>query len=308
MSVTVAYCFDRDYAGYAAVSTYSLLANGNKNTQVYWVVPNEDQDDTSKAKHFFPDSLKNNITIIPAEFSKFAHWKASHHFTRGMYLRLMLPLLLSEDKVIYIDADTIVQKNLTDLYQMDLGECLIGGVLDPIGKKDSQIPRSTDDPYINSGVMLMDLKKMRLDNSFQKSADIYERFHNEATWPDQCVINKYAEGKKRIINQKWNVQIFANSLTNSQFQKISLKNNSSILHFIGPIKPWHKWCNPCVADFWLTYVSCLNAKEIKIFDIETIEQALIYTQALDMNRKFEESSFIKGNVIRDLINVIESQR
>jgi lipopolysaccharide biosynthesis glycosyltransferase len=307
MSVTVAYCFDRGYAGYAAISTYSLFANGNKNTQVYWVVPEEDQDAATKARYYFPDNLKTNITIIPAGISKFAHWKESYHFTRGMYLRLMLPLLLTEDKVIYIDADTIVQNNLTELYQIELGECLIGGVLDPAGKEESRIPRNAGDPYINSGVMLMDLKKLRLDDSFQKSVHIYERFHNEATWPDQCVINKYAEGKKFIINEKWNRQIFANSLTDSQFQKISNKNNSSILHFIGPIKPWQKWCNPCIANFWLTYVSRLNIKDVQIFDIGTIEQALIYTQALDLNRKFEESSFIKGNVIRDLINIIESQ-
>jgi lipopolysaccharide biosynthesis glycosyltransferase len=196
---------------------------------------------------------------------------------------------------------------LTDLYQIELGECLIGGVLDPLGKEDSRIPRNAGDPYINSGVLLMDLKRMRLDDSFQKSIHIYEQFHNEATWPDQCVINKYAEGKKLILNEKWNRQIFANSMTESQFQKISHKNNSSVLHFIGPIKPWQKWCNPCVANFWLSYVSRFNIKNVKIFDIETIEQALIYTHSLDLNRKFEESSFVKGNIIRDLINIIESQ-
>ena len=307
MNVTVAYCFDKGYDGYAAVSTYSLLVNGNKNTQIYWVVPIDDQDAATKAKHYFSDSFKSNITIIPAEISKVANWKESYHFTRGMYLRLMLPLLLSEDKVIYIDADTVVQNNLIDLYKIDLGECLIGGVLDPVGKETSGITRNAGDPYINSGVMLMDLNRMRLDDSFQKFTQIYERYQHEAIWPDQCVLNKYAEGKKLVLNEKWNRQIFTNNLTDSQFLKISHKNASSILHFVGPIKPWQKWCNPCVTKFWLSYVSRLNAKDIQIFDIGTIEQALMYTQALDLNRKFEESSFIKGNVIRDLINIIETQ-
>ncbi len=305
--MNVAYCFDRGYAAFAAVSTYSLFTNSGKNIQVYWVVPQEDQPFAVEARHSFADDLKKNITLVSAETSMFANWKELFHFTRGMYLRLLLPQLIPEDKVIYLDADTIVQSNLNNLYQLELGENLIAGVVDP-GGKDSRVPRLENDPYINSGVMLMNLNAMRLDHSIKKFTAIYERFQELATWPDQCLINKYAEGKKLVLNEKWNRLLFSNGVTESQFLKISNKKHACIMHFIGPIKPWQKWCNPCITKFWLAYASRLDALTISMADITTLEQALTYAQVLDLNRKFEESTFIKSNVIRNLLDMMPTEQ
>lgn len=307
MSTKIAYCFDKNYANYAAVSTYSALINTNKQAKAYWIIPKEDQLSAEMAKNYFSAEFKSNIEIVPAESKLFSQWKECCHFTRGMYLRLLLPQLLAEEKVLYMDADTIVQNNVDELFQLELGEHFIGGILDP-GGQHSRIPRVLNDPYINSGVMLMNLGAMRQDHSLEKSVSIYERYHNDTAWPDQCVINKYAEGKKTILHQKWNRLLFANSLTENQFNQYIHKNQTSIVHFVGSIKPWHKWCNPAATKFWLGVATKLKKNAFQIKEIDTLEHALIHAQTLDMNKKFEESSLIKGNIIGQLLKVVDSHQ
>ena len=114
-------------------------------------------------------------------------------------LRLALPEILpEEDRVLWLDIDTIVNADITDLMKTDLDGCYVAAVEEPIRSKDPFL-------YYNAGVMVMDLKKLR-----DGMADLLIRYVNrvDMRFPDQDVINLLCQGRIKPVSPYWNSNIW----------------------------------------------------------------------------------------------------
>lgn len=304
--IPVLLCFDVNYANYAAVATYSAHKNSKTLLKFYWLCTPECKEVAAKLKVLLEQS-NIQVELLACDVTYFslcegASHEGSSHLTSASYLRLFAPdLLTNEDKVIYIDCDTIVLTDLQDLYDIKLNDSRFGGVIDEIGSKTSQVPRVADDTYINSGVLLMDLKGLRNDGFLERSKMLFGQYKNKMTWQDQCLINKYAEGKKTILHPKWNRQIFSESSKASTFLEFAEPQNSSILHFVGHSKPWQSWCNPYVTNFWWHYANELRISNLKPVPINQIKHLIMLANILDLNGQYEEASRIKTITIKRLL-------
>jgi len=304
--IPVAFCFDENYAPYAAVATFSLFKSSSSPLKIYWVTTVEDLEKAI----FFQQALKKfNIypIILTPEVSYFRDWRECRHITRAAYLRLLLPILINEKKLIYLDCDMLVQSDLSELFQVDMTGYLIGGISDSGGQSTSKIPRQQSDQYINSGVLLMDLDGLRKDGFLEKCRSIYEEFHEIIVWSDQCIINKYAENRKLLIEPKWNRLIYTHTLNEVQWKEASLLENSKIIHFAGGIKPWQEWCNPVIADFWWSFANQLGAPNLNPVKITEIQQALDLASILDLNERFQDASYLKNSIIGNLIDLVNKK-
>jgi lipopolysaccharide biosynthesis glycosyltransferase len=112
-----------------------------------------------------------------------------------VYARIWMPLFLKNcDRCIYLDADTMVRSSLRDLWNTDLGDCWLGMNMG-----------SVPEYGYNSGVMLMDLKAMRADESlYPRLGKFMEEHAREYKCPDQTVINRFFVGKIKDIAREWN--------------------------------------------------------------------------------------------------------
>lgn len=118
-------------------------------------------------------------------------------YTPYALLRLFADKILDCDKVLYLDTDIMVNDNLNELFNMELLDYEYAGTRDYLG-------RVFINPwYINSGVLLLNLKRIRETNLFQKCLD--ELKVRKYAFPDQTVLNKFAL-KKKIIPMKYNYQ------------------------------------------------------------------------------------------------------
>jgi lipopolysaccharide biosynthesis glycosyltransferase len=244
---------------FAAISIYSLLSNANAPLKIYCVVPSSDILMLVSIREI-SKIFSSDIQIIPADNQMFSTWTESLHITRAAYLRLLIPTLINEQKIVYLDSDLIVLSDLSELYATSTEQCFLAGVPDPRGASLSRMPRKKDDVYINSGVMVMNLEGLRRDMFLAKCAHINAGYPGLATWLDQCLINKYAENRKVIIDPKWNRQIFAGEITQEEWSEYVSDGASSIVHFLGPIKPWNGGSGPHVAKFWWEYANKLSMK------------------------------------------------
>ena len=114
-------------------------------------------------------------------------------------LRLALPEILpEEDRVLWLDIDTIVNADITDLMKTDLDGCYVAAVEEPIRSKAPFL-------YYNAGVMVMDLKKLR-----DGMADLLIRYVNrvDMRFPDQDVINLLCQGRIKPVSPYWNSNIW----------------------------------------------------------------------------------------------------
>ena len=298
----IAYGFDRGFADIAAVSAYSIARNSRRDVDIYWITPEADAEAARQIATTTKYVKDLNIRLIATKSDAFSDWKTSFHITAGTYLRLLLPDLIHSERLIYIDADTLVLSDLSELYFMDIGAHLIAGVPDPGAKAATRMPLLPDDPYLNAGVLLLDLDALRADHMLEKAKAIHAQHERDATWMDQCILNKYAERRKFVLDRKWNCHFFANSVKDSEFISLVLNSNPAILHFVGPDKPWQEWCNPLVAKYWWATANELDIATLQRRPITTMNQALAFARVLDLTENYQLASRYKDKIIQVLMN------
>jgi lipopolysaccharide biosynthesis glycosyltransferase len=306
-TITVVYAFDQNYVRYAAVSTFSLALNSRSVLQIYWLIPDTDASSVEPIAADITAKTGIAIKIIPVSMDEFGTWKQSLHYTQAMYLRLLIPSLIRESRVIYLDADTLVLSDLGELHAQELGDALIAGVPDPGAGSVSAISLRDGDPYLNSGVLLMNLDALRHDGVLDKVRVIYAEHEQLLVWPDQCVINKYAEGRKLAVHTGWNRRISAFNVTEAQFESVLAEANLSIMHFIDSVKPWHAWCNPRVAEFWWDFADRAQVNGLVPQEITKIDQAILYANLLDRYERYRDASEVKGKIIDRLSEILNER-
>ena len=173
--------------------------------------------------------------------------------SQACYFRLLIPRLVKEyDTCIYLDSDLLVNGDLQELFDIDLGDCYLAGVRDChlsmesdfyVSKHQIKMNLPTTEEYLNSGVLVMNLKKMREDN-------LADRFlcqaKKENCYEDQDVLNICCYGAKKILPLKYNVfhhysgtgmkRLFDGPYTKDEFRFDW--ERPFILHMAEQYKPW----------------------------------------------------------------------
>ena len=260
---SVAYCFDRHYAPYAAVSTCSLLVNAASPLRIYWCAPQDDVEEVRGLARALQVTQGSELIIVPLDAAPFANWitqserQSSVNYTSGVFYRLLLPDVLPEDRVIYLDADTLVLRDLGELYATDLKGHLLAGVADRWGGMTTRLKLAKGDVYLNSGVLLMDLAALRTARFLDLCREVYAVHADDITFVDQCIINKAAEGRKLPVAGTWNRLTLAGSHIAHHFDGMEA---ASVVHFYSHIKPWHAKSRPEAAALWQSYADRLGTR------------------------------------------------
>ncbi len=151
----------------------------------------------------------------------------------------------SYEKAIFLDADLIIEKDVADLYRIDMEDKAFAGALDfqminavqsnalnkeyPIREYFNNILKLDCFNYINTGVFLVNISKLKEKNFFQRALDFIK--DTVILYPDQDVYNKILSDSIKIISPEWNYQeIFGNS------DFINKLNNKEIQNHLLSIK------------------------------------------------------------------------
>lgn len=192
-----------------------------KVTQTINIYIIENQVSNSKKKKL-EKSVNKQITnllwiksadIIPAG-TKLPVDKSSFPLT--IYLRLFIPHFIPEEieKVLYLDIDMIVRRDIAELFNTDLNGKIVAAVLDPKvrtfdnswgGVKNyKELGCAADTHYFNSGLLLMDTKKWRDEDVANKTIECVERNKEFANYPDQYGLNIVLANKWHELDSRWN--------------------------------------------------------------------------------------------------------
>lgn len=177
------------------------------------------------------------------------------HFNRSILFRIGLEKLAPPDckRVLYLDSDTIVLHDVRELWNSDLGTCPIGAVADCYVDAEAFSKRwslSGDTPrYFNSGVLLINLERVRAERSFSAASDFIARHGADILFADQDALNWAFWGRWRELDAAWNVQRFMTSAEMGNQRNGPGQSDSKgpqLVHFIGMEKPWmpgvwHPW-------------------------------------------------------------------
>jgi lipopolysaccharide biosynthesis glycosyltransferase len=168
------------------------------------------------------------------------------HFNRTILFRLGLETLAPTDcaRVIYIDSDMVVLGDVRELWRAALGVNAMGAVVDGYVAGAEFAQRwdlaHTGECYFNSGLLVIDLAKVREQKLFSRTLDFVVEHDTKLLFSDQDALNHVFWGRWTPLDPAWNVQKFLNREEIAQELKgAALK----LVHFTGTRKPW-------MADIW----------------------------------------------------------
>jgi len=264
------------YVPYLATALVSIYQNISSNHNYDVIILSNQISERNQARMKKLVSGAPNFSLRFIEMSehmdKFSNLFVTGHFTVETWLRLMLPELLSNyDKVLYLDADLVVNADLAELYQTDLRGNFLAACHDPDSaglyngffehKKnyiDNILKIKKPYDYFQAGVILFNLKKFRKELSLKKLLD----FAGSYPWEllDQDVLNYFTQGKVKFVDMAWNVmfdwdnirmeKIISLAPQDLQDEYQEARKNPKIVHFAGPDKPWHQPMADFAELFW----------------------------------------------------------
>lgn len=173
---------------------------------------------------------------------------ASDFFSSAVYYyRAFIPMLFPlYKKAIYIDSDVILRGDIGELFDIELGDNALSATID---KKVADIPEFRDyvgnalgipcQEYVNSGVQVMDLKKMRKMKYLSTMINLMHEYDADLVAPDQDYLNVILRGKILPLDSVWNAEPVKD-----------LPRNVKLVHFNLFNKPWHYKGVPCERIFW----------------------------------------------------------
>lgn len=251
--IPVAFICDDNYALPTAVAITSMGLSRHRETCYDVSVIGTDLSDDSEKRLLSLNGEGLSVTLIKKSFSEEQARvvQVRKRVTPSALFKFDLPNIFPEtDKLLYLDSDVLIQKDLSALYGIELGETYAGVVSDAItlwGRPHREALRMQWNTYFNSGMMLMNLKKMREDMIPEKLLDY--RINGRNYFMDQDALNVVFAGNIRLVPPEYNLlPCFFSWYDIAQMQMLyhvefpkcveDIYQNAAVLHFGDEKKPW----------------------------------------------------------------------
>ena len=213
--MNIVYCLTRNLYDYLMPSIRSLMEHDGERIKNIFLFIEDDE---------FPHELPDVCRIINVSDQTFFTRSGANAGTRFTYMAMMrvtYAKYLPEDidKIIQLDIDTIMCDTLEPIWNIDLTGKWFAGAIEP-GKT-----RETGRPYINAGVMVINLKAIRDEDMTDKFINILNT--NRMTYIDQDLWNRF-----------WDKGVQFDSRYN-ETNYTGLSINPAVVHYAG-IGNWYK--------------------------------------------------------------------
>ena len=136
-TIPIFYAIDDGYAKFVAVSIKSLIMNANKdyNYDINVIYENLSSENATKLMDLETENCKIILTEMNKNLSmitdKLGNRLREYTFTLTIYFRLFIPVMFPKyDKCIYIDSDTVITGDISELFNEDLEDNYLGCVID----------------------------------------------------------------------------------------------------------------------------------------------------------------------------------
>lgn len=276
---------DDGYAMPLAVTIRSALDCLDPTSRIRLFVLDGGISDSSKQK--LAESWRDSrITVeyLTADMNLVSDLMISHQVNSVTYLRLLMPRLLPSDvkKAIYLDADMLVRRDLTALWNEPLDgaaalavPCIAAPSIDAphhlpnfarchkylaghtpvMNFRELNIP--ADGLYLNGGMLVVDIERWRREDYAAQMLTALREHAEHVLWWDQYALNVVLAEKWRALDYRWNqgAHLFVypswreSPLDRETYR--AMRDDPWIVHFCSPAKPWHYFCaHPSTAEFY----------------------------------------------------------
>lgn len=243
------FAINHNFTGLLCKTLFSIAKNGGaEHYEAYILHSDLTENDRNTIENTAPELL--SCHFIPVDESIFQGFPESERYPKQIYYRLAAPLLLPEtlDKILYLDVDLVVINSLQELYHSDFeGNYYIAcSHTDEFLTKFNQLRLGVEDgvPYINTGVMMMNLPLLRRHLDIDKIRTAAQKKMHSFLLPDQDLLTlMHGEHIKLVDTMRYNLsdRLLTFHNMDPRNEKLDLdwvRKNAVIIHYFGKNKPW----------------------------------------------------------------------
>lgn len=215
--IPVFFTIDDNYAPFLAVALNSAVQHADPARQYVAIVLHQglNETNTARLKALERPHFRIELTPMQANFEalddRMSNRLRCDYFTLTIYFRLFIPAMFPQyDKGIYIDSDVVLTEDVAKLFDIDLGDRVIGACNDlsiadipPLVAYTETAVGVHHTEYVNSGVLLMNLKKLREYDLEGHFLHLLNTYHFDTVAPDQDYLNAMCNGRILYLDEAW---------------------------------------------------------------------------------------------------------
>lgn len=265
--IPIVFSTDHNYVMPTGVTICSLLLSAGPD-EAYDIFVLEGKNVTEDDRNILRKQVSEISEISSISFINMEnHFKGSFEIrdiSIASYYRLLIPWLIPQyDKIIYSDVDIIFQTGLSGLYDMELGDYLIGGVEsapDNIWLKHAKyLSKIGLDPttYTNAGVIVINSKLQRELKLEEKYIQLAQK---KFLYQDQDILNIVCKDRIAYFPRKYN-------LVSRDYDTSATTRDNVVIHYVGD-KPWNGFTYGWV-EWWNIFNKSIFRDEIRYHQVSS---------------------------------------
>lgn len=303
--IHIVFCVNDDYVQYICVIIKSILTN-NSTPIHFHILTDEISTKSNKRLNslFSKKDNKLNLSIHLIDDSSLHNLKDGG-FSKYAWYRILIPEILSEVSfALYLDADTLVLEDLSPLLRLEMNNKSIAGVVD-IGEENhnERFNGIIQPPFINSGVLWMNLEYWRAHNLTEKIIIWAQATEDKFLFPDQDAINYVCQSSKVILPIKYG--LIPSILTKKYFldtytkELIEAYYKPIIIHYAGKhMQPWRACSEYYNVTLWREYNRKLKYPAKLVYEGNLLTRFKVWLWNKKYGRTTSMNNLVKRNVQR----------
>jgi lipopolysaccharide biosynthesis glycosyltransferase len=306
------YCTDDNYVEHSIVSIFSLLTSTTSRLFDICIVGDDLSIKSLNKLSMLSDVFNVNLHFIDCKehLSKYISIRDTipdqlGHVSHATFLRLIFDAVLpvEYEKIVYIDADTIIRGDLTGLFEISLEGNIIAASRDIMLNKRFTGDRVKLD-YFNAGFMVIDRTAWKKHNVEKSLAEIASKQSaSRLQYLDQDILNTYFLSSGYLsLDCRYNYQ-YLMTIDNIRCSNESSLDEAKVIHYAGQIKPWHLWASQNYSSLYRSYRQVIPWLG-KFFPEApaSISQLKICAKTLMAQGRFQESAIYSQKLLGILEN------
>lgn len=257
--MNIVYTTNEAFVAKVAASICSVFENNKQMDEIRIFIVGQEISAESKRKFLeMAGKYKRKIDIIPLQsINTYIEFEYDTGGWNPIVLaRLVLDKLLPNEieKVLYLDGDTINLAPLNELWNTNLKKNVLGGCIEAtVNRKQKENIGMLHLPYINAGVLLINLKLWRENKIGQKILNYYKDNKGNLFANDQDAINGTLKKDIYYLNPRYNLyniywfypykllkRLMGDAYYYTKAEVEYAVNNPAIIHYLGEERPWRE--------------------------------------------------------------------
>ena len=302
--IHIACCSNEKLAPMFGVVVTSVGINVTSDDVMMYLVHNGLKDNTVKRLKKIADRYNVGLRFLEIDLEILKDCPTNEKIHYGnimMYARLLLSSMLPDlDKVIYLDCDLVVCKDLKSLWKTDVNDMAVAMAPDLLYQDKATLRRlGINNYYLNSGVIVMNLDYWRKHDVQNRLLSYIVDKGNELIYNDQDALNAILQDERRQLPVKYNVTpyYFKRNLDNypkEMHEEIrDARIDPVVFHYLGPVKPWSLGCYLPGKQLFKKYQKASGWRHCTIK--KHVLKRIVYTLFPIIKKKgWEDKTYIEG--------------